>query len=210
VIDIPKAPYAWPQALGELTPEGMFQEYQLGKLKAEQYKVRNHLLPDSYDRNSMMVRSTDFDRTLMSAESFLLGLYPPTIVTPGQFTLPYDYHPIPIHTVSLEQEDLLITKLKRFEALISKYVYSQKAYQEKKLQIKNQLPQWQALSGLDLSKTDNIIYLADNLHVRKLHHIAMPAGMTPAMADEIMSAGEYFSLSKYASYPVAISASKEF
>jgi hypothetical protein len=210
VKDIPKSPYTWPQALGELTPEGMYQEYILGKAKAEQYKVQNHLLPDSYDRDRMLVRSTDFDRALMSADAFLLGLYPPSdTAADGNFALPYHYHPIPIHTVSLKQENLLISKLERFDALTTKYVYSQKVYQEKKSRIKNKLAQWQTFTGMDLSKTANLIYLADNLYVRKLHHVPMPAGITPAMADEIISLGQWFSLAKFAPYPIGISASKE-
>ena len=209
VKNIPKSPYTWPQTLGELTPEGMYQEFQLGKSKAAQYKIQNHLLPDSYERDTMLVRSTDFDRTLMSAEAFLLGLYPPTAATAdGKFALPYHYHPIPIHTVSLKEEDLLISKIARFDALTAKYVFSQKTYQTKKTQIKNKLAQWQTLTGMDLSKTSNLIYLADNLYIRKLHNVPMPTGITPAMADEIINLGQWFSLAKFAPYPIGMSASK--
>jgi hypothetical protein len=37
----------------------------------------------------------------------------------------------------------------------------------------------------------------------------MPAGITPAMADEIMNVGQWFSVSKFAPYPIGMSASKE-
>ena len=38
-------------------------------------------LSRSYNRNKVYVRSTDIDRTLISAEAFLSGLYGPNVVS---------------------------------------------------------------------------------------------------------------------------------
>jgi hypothetical protein len=59
---------------GELTSLGMRQHYLLG------YKNRvffKDFLSSSYDQNEIYVVSTDVNRTLMSAQSHLQGLYPP-------------------------------------------------------------------------------------------------------------------------------------
>ena len=51
------------------------------------------------------VRSTDVDRTLMSAESNLAGLYPPKGDQIWKKDIPWQ--PIPVHTVHLEADNLL-------------------------------------------------------------------------------------------------------
>ena len=48
IVDLASAPHQWPQGLGQLTPEGMNQEYQLGKKFHERYVVKNHLLPNNF------------------------------------------------------------------------------------------------------------------------------------------------------------------
>uniref|UniRef100_A0A3B5MHQ8 Lysosomal acid phosphatase n=1 Tax=Xiphophorus couchianus TaxID=32473 RepID=A0A3B5MHQ8_9TELE len=59
-------------------------------------------LNESYIRHEILVRSTDVDRTLMSAEANLAGLYPPE----GQqiFQPSLKWQPIPVHTVPENEE----------------------------------------------------------------------------------------------------------
>ncbi|KAM6893498.1 lysosomal acid phosphatase-like [Xenentodon cancila] len=92
----------WPQGFGQLSQEGMRQHLNLGQFLRTRYK---NFLTESYDRNEIYVRSTDFDRTLMSAASTLAGLYPPSghqLFMPG-----LNWQPIPVHTVSRSEEKLL-------------------------------------------------------------------------------------------------------
>ena len=51
------------------------------------------------------VRSTDINRTLLSAESTLAGLYPPKGNHIWSMDIPWQ--PIPVHTVELEADNLL-------------------------------------------------------------------------------------------------------
>ncbi len=63
---------------GQLTPVGERQHYLLGRLRREQYiegKI-GKLLPETYDAAKIYVRTTNFNRTMTSAQSYLLGLYP--------------------------------------------------------------------------------------------------------------------------------------
>ena len=56
---------------------GTLQHYQLGRLIRERYTVEYQLISPNYTRDEVYVRSTDTDRTLMSALSQLSALFPP-------------------------------------------------------------------------------------------------------------------------------------
>jgi len=63
---------AWPMGLGALTPRGMHQHFLLGK---ELRKKFRGYLNVTYSSKEITVWSTDFDRTLMSAQMNMAGLY---------------------------------------------------------------------------------------------------------------------------------------
>ena len=56
----------------------MRQHYNLGSMLRRQYVIDNPFLKSSYNHTEMDVVSTDYNRTLMSVNSFLMGLYPET------------------------------------------------------------------------------------------------------------------------------------
>lgn len=59
---------------GELTEIGMRQHYLLGYRNKFRYK---NFLSSTFDPNEIYIISTDYNRTMMSAQSHLQGLYPP-------------------------------------------------------------------------------------------------------------------------------------
>lgn len=73
-----------------LTATGMAQLHSLGTLVRDRYVPA--LLNGSYLREEFHYRSTDYDRTLMSAQSLLSGLYPPGT---GQLTAD-KLQPVPV------------------------------------------------------------------------------------------------------------------
>jgi hypothetical protein len=188
IIEIPKSPYHWPQGLGELTAEGMQQEYQLGGAMRKKYVQQYHLLPMHYQVATLYVRSTDENRALTSAESFLLGLYPlktgPSLQNSKKSALPFAYQPIPIHTVAKNTDSLL-----RVNNTLGETSQTQSINQLKKqFQVSNQqLQHWQEISGLDLTNPYHFILLGDNLFIRQLHHVPLPKGMSAQEASTIIT-----------------------
>ncbi|XP_006868200.1 PREDICTED: testicular acid phosphatase [Chrysochloris asiatica] len=94
------APTLWPRGLGQLTREGVHQQLELGRFLRSRYKT---FLSPEYRREEVYIRSTDFDRTLESAQANLAGLFPEA--APG--TPESNWRPIPVHTVPVTEDKLL-------------------------------------------------------------------------------------------------------
>ncbi|KAK5970458.1 Lysosomal acid phosphatase, partial [Trichostrongylus colubriformis] len=95
---------SWDEGLGELTRKGIAQQYRLGKWLRARY---GRWLGNRFDRSEVFVRSSDYNRTIMSAQanmagkkmtsSIALGLFPPTKSEMWDDVLPWQ--PVPVHTV---------------------------------------------------------------------------------------------------------------
>jgi lysosomal acid phosphatase len=75
----------------------------LGQWLRQRY---SEFLPEVYSRENIYVRSTDVDRTLMSAASNLAGLYLPE--GDQKWNGKIDWQPIPIHTVPERMDEVLM------------------------------------------------------------------------------------------------------
>ncbi|XP_049531866.1 prostatic acid phosphatase [Anopheles darlingi] len=95
----------WSAGWGQLTNAGKLHHLQLGKWLRARY---NSLLRPTYSNDELYVRSTDVDRTLMSAEANLAGLYPPQGSDVWDSGL--SWQPIPVHTVPEELDAVLAAK----------------------------------------------------------------------------------------------------
>ena len=101
----------WVDGPGQLTPIGIHQLHTLGASLRQRYLIDRGVVPETYSRRFVHVRSTDVDRTLMSAESLLEGLFPPGTGpdthdgSPALTTA--DLQPVPIHTVPNDNDPLL-------------------------------------------------------------------------------------------------------
>ncbi|KAM8967061.1 prostatic acid phosphatase [Pelodytes ibericus] len=93
---------SWLDGFGQLTKIGIQQHYELGTYLRKRY---TGFLNESYNRHEVYVRSTDVDRTLMSAQANLAGLFPPAGEQVWNSSIPWQ--PIPVHTVSRSQDNLL-------------------------------------------------------------------------------------------------------
>ncbi|KAJ6641619.1 Testicular acid phosphatase like, partial [Pseudolycoriella hygida] len=75
----PKDPYKnesfWPGGFGALTNAGKKEVYELGKYLRRRYA---NLIGQHYSSDEFYIQSTDYDRTLMSAQVLAAGIFPPT------------------------------------------------------------------------------------------------------------------------------------
>ncbi len=89
--------YFYKFSFGQVTTAGIEQSYRLGVYFRTRY---GSLLNSKYNRSEIYVRSTDFDRALMSAQSNLAALYP----LPKKSESKVPFQPVPIHTVPITQD----------------------------------------------------------------------------------------------------------
>ncbi|KAF0045708.1 hypothetical protein F2P81_002237 [Scophthalmus maximus] len=166
----------WPQGFGQLSQEGMRQHYQLGQFLRNRYKG---LLNESYERHEILVRSTDYDRTLMSAEANLAGLYPPS----GQqvFDSKLKWQPIPVHTVPQSEERLLSFPLgdcPRYKQLMNdtenteEFINMTTKYQDI-LELVN------SKTGLNRTNVETVWSVYDTLFCESRHNMSAPDWVTP-------------------------------
>lgn len=120
----------WNEGMGELTQEGMRQQFLNGAEFRSRYVNSTSNIPGTYNASELYVRSTDVNRTIMSAESQMMGLFPtgPNIASNMQYkavppfgsvnfnttiqglglnALPNAYQPVPIHVVAAPFDNML-------------------------------------------------------------------------------------------------------
>jgi lysosomal acid phosphatase len=82
---------------GQLTQIGMKQTHQYGCFLRRTY---SKFLTERYEPTRVFVRSTDYDRTIISAQSVLAGLFEPR--GDQLWNEQIKWQPIPIHTKNYE------------------------------------------------------------------------------------------------------------
>jgi len=160
----------WPVGFGQLTKRGKERHFNLGRWIRNRY---DGFLGADYDENEIYVRSTDVDRTLMSAQSNLAGLYPPN---PDQRWNPdLDWQPIPVHTVPQSEDSLLSSHAEcpRFEQLqeeIENGEYMKNIYDENK----DLFDYISKNAGENISDIVHLDYIYDTLLIEDLNNMTLP------------------------------------
>ncbi|XP_040455634.1 lysosomal acid phosphatase isoform X2 [Falco naumanni] len=181
----PRDPFqeaAWPQGFGQLTQVGMRQQWELGQALRRRYRG---FLSSTYRRLEIFIRSTDYDRTLMSAEANLAGLYPPE----GQqiFNPNISWQPIPVHTVPESAERLLkfpLTPCPRYEQLQNETRHSAEYINKTK-------ENWQFLqmvaneTGIRDVSLESVWSVYDTLFCEQAHKMDLPVWATPDVMTQL-------------------------
>jgi acid phosphatase len=192
---IPNSPHTWPEGMQQLTAQGMQQELQLGKKFHKIYIDHYHLLPNQYQNDAIYVFSTNYDRTLMSAEAVLLGLYPlgsGPLLSTKQPALPGAFRPIPIHTQPLDKNDSFVTDVHaNYQQLEKKYVDSRPDWAQKTAELQNKFPIWSKATGLPITNIRQLIALADTFKIYQIHHLPLAVKLSDEDVKQVMAAGTW-------------------
>ncbi|XP_047421058.1 prostatic acid phosphatase [Sciurus carolinensis] len=186
---------SWPQGFGQLTQIGMEQHYELGQYIRKRY---GKFLNESYKHEQVYIRSTDLDRTLMSAMTNLAALFPPEGISIWNPSLPWQ--PIPVHTVSLSEDRLLYLPFRncpRFQELESETLKSEE-FQKRLHPYKDFIETLPALSGFhgqDLFGIWSKVY--DPLYCEGVHNFTLPSWATKDTMTKLKELSELSLLSLY-------------
>ncbi|XP_031636631.1 prostatic acid phosphatase-like [Contarinia nasturtii] len=194
----PTDPYAsesyWPGGYGALTKNGKKDMYELGKYLRRRY---NKVIGEHYTPKTVYIHSTDYDRSLMSAEILASALFPPAGDQIWNKNL--KWQPIPVHTRPMSQELLLAFKMPcpRFTYLLENYKKSTE-YKTTLAKYGPLIKHWENQSGKSLEKPFDIYYLHDALYVE--HRLGFDL---PEWADEAIQGNktlEYLAAFELQSY----------
>ncbi|XP_043464721.1 prostatic acid phosphatase-like [Leptopilina heterotoma] len=185
----PNDPYrnesSWPVPFGQLTNLGRHQHLMLGRWLRNRY---SKLLPETYTYYDIFVRSTDVDRTLMSAESNLAGLYPPE---GKQVWDNLKWMPIPVHTVPEKEDHILYARkyCPRYEYELEKLMNSDEM---KKINQENaQVYAYLTLhTGRKINTLEDVNTIYNTLFIEELYNKTLPAWTKAVYPDKLKPIAE--------------------
>ncbi|XP_053120674.1 prostatic acid phosphatase-like [Hemicordylus capensis] len=171
---------SWPQGFGQLTQLGMRQQYELGQYIRKRYS--NFLSPD-YRQDEILIKSTELDRTIMSAQANLAGLFPPADAQIWNSKILWQ--PIPVHVVPKAYSPKLrfpIFNCARYRELLRETMASSE-FQSKIQPYEEFLKAIAHYSGYDLETLKNLDNfklwnLQDTLFCESVHNYTIPEWAT--------------------------------
>ncbi|XP_069941978.1 prostatic acid phosphatase isoform X2 [Cherax quadricarinatus] len=166
-----KDPSLWPNGLSQLTERGKARHYALGKWLRNRYRG---FVNEKWIAQEVYVRSTDVDRTLMSAAVNLAAFY--KLNDPKDFfekDLPWS--PAPIHTAPLSTDHLL--DVDESCPRITEELDKQNDLPAVKKVIdanKDLFHYVSQMSGDNISTIVSADYLYDTLYIESLYNLTLP------------------------------------
>ncbi|PZC80438.1 hypothetical protein B5X24_HaOG214740 [Helicoverpa armigera] len=160
----------WPVKFGQLTNTGKKQHYALGKWLRKRYA---HLLSEDFDPSEIYVRSTDVDRTLMSAQANLAGMYPPS--RKSRWDMELNWQPIPVHTVPEKEDEILAMKkpCPAYDRELDRLT-SSKPYKDKLSKYQYLMNYLSAYTGMKVKDYYEIDDIYSTLYIESLYNFTLP------------------------------------
>ncbi|MGQ4001853.1 histidine phosphatase family protein [Francisellaceae bacterium CB299] len=203
--NIENANYKWGTGLSELTPLGMNQEFNLGKDLRDRYVEHFKLLSKDYENQSISVLSSHTNRTVVSAQSLLMGLYPAgtgPVLKNNTPAIQGRFQPIPIMTLT-EDSKLIGFPYEYYLSVLKKYIYNSPSWLQKTKEIEPNFGKWHKTLGNEISSLADIITVGDVLIVAKAHGKPLPKGLSQADADKIIELTDWGLSQQFKSQKVA-------
>lgn len=192
----PTDPYSnesyWPQGWGQLSKIGKLQEYNLGKWFRQRY---DSLITNGYRFDVLQVHSSEMDRTIMSAECFLAGFFPPSS---NEFWADdgLKWQPVPIRILASEVDTMIGFKASCEKYDMEKTLVNESpelgAYFLEHQKVFNYIGEH---SGYEISSNDvlkSIDYawdLYDSLFIEELYNLTLPNWVKPIYPEPLKSIG---------------------
>ncbi|CAG9769945.1 unnamed protein product [Ceutorhynchus assimilis] len=182
----------WPDGYGQLNNLGKERHYKLGQWFRERY---DGFLPKRYNCSDIYVRSTDVDRTLMSAASNLAGLYPPEDDQVWNSAIPWQA--IPIHTIpKLEDPILTHVPCPKHDRLEQELMNSEE-FQKLNLELADLYKNISELTGIPSVDLNTFSLLFTTINIYKGYNLTLPDWIEYYWPEIEMYAAKHFQLHTY-------------
>ena len=203
--NIENAKYKWNTGYSQLTPIGMNEEYEVGQKLRKRYIDEFKLLKPSYIDDSIYTVSSDANRTILSAECLLLGLYPPGTgpkLANGRPALPNLIQPIPVRSVPATSKLIMVPYL-QYLKILSDNIYQTKIWTDKEKQLEPKFKEWTKILGNKILNLADVISIGDVLIVAKHHNLPLPEGLSEDNAQQIIDLTSWGLTTQFKSQKVA-------
>ncbi|KAL1465232.1 hypothetical protein WDU94_004819 [Cyamophila willieti] len=177
----------WPVGPGQLTNVGKMQHYELGQWFRARYQT---FLGDTYSNEKVYVMSTDVDRTLMSADAMLAGLFPPF---GGQVWDPQiKWQPIPVHTTPEKLDKVLAMKkpCPQYDIEKNKYMASPEVQQF----VAKYRPLFDYVSqhaGQPVETPTDLEYIHNTLFIEETNNLTLPEWTQPIYPEPMRTVASF-------------------
>lgn len=160
---------------------GKRQEYNLGVWLRQRY---SNFLAADYSELDIRVRSTDVDRTLMSGEACLAGLYPPT--TKQLWDQNLLWQPIPIHTKPEIDDPVLAMKkpCPKYTTLMKQLLKSPE-FRTIDHQLHDLYAYLTKYTGTLISDLINLEYIYNTLFIESVNNFTLPDWAKPIFPEKL-------------------------
>nr|CAH8849170.1 unnamed protein product [Trichobilharzia regenti] len=198
IVDIPAIlpnfSSVWSQGFGQLTDEGIQQHFVLGRWLRSKY---SGFIPDKYNGSDYYVRSTDVDRTLMSAMANSAGFYNLSHSPLANYGV--NWSPVPVHTKPQVTDALLgISPCPLRDKLQREQMNSVSSveFESQHSKLFNKLTSVYKIGQVN---RHNVWEISDLITCMLAHNLTLPEWCTKELLDELHEVSQFYWVQKFAS-----------
>lgn len=142
----------------------MRRQYRLGKFLRRRY---NEILGETYSFKNVYIQSSDYDRTIMSAQANLAGLFTPS--DEEKWIDDIKWQPIPVHTVPRNLDHIIAIEQNcpKYKYLLAKYTNNSDERQRIFTEYADLIAYWSKMSGQNITSTYDIYWLFNTLDIER-------------------------------------------